>query len=98
MPDPLLCDYPLPLHRRFYPLGFPLDVFTNSELVLEAGNENWGQFTQAYDRPPAILRIGITESERHGTVNPPAYRGNRNLVSIISDAEHCSIFNLRNGF
>jgi hypothetical protein len=98
MPDPLLCDYPLPLHRRFYPLGFPLDVFTNSELVLEAGNENWGRFTQAYDRPPAILRIGITESDRHGTVNPPAHRGNRNLVSIISDAENFAICDLRKGF
>jgi hypothetical protein len=98
MPDPLLCDYPLPLHRRFYPLGFPLDVFTNSELVLEAGHENWGQFTQTYDRPPAVLRIGITESGGHRTVNAPACRGNRNLISIISDAENFSICDLRKGF
>jgi hypothetical protein len=98
MPDPLLCDYPLPLHRRFYPLGFPLDVFTNSALVLEAVHESFGLFTQTYDRPPAILKIGITEGGGHRTVNAPANRGNRNLISIISDADNFSICDLRKGF
>jgi hypothetical protein len=98
MPDSLLCDYPLPLHRRFYPLGFPLDVFTNSALVLEAGHESFGLFAQAYDRLPAILRIGIADSDGHQRVSPPANRGNRNLISIISDAENFSICDLRKGF
>lgn len=98
MPDPLLCDYPLPLHRRYHPLGFPLDVFTNSELVLEACDESWSCFTQAYERPPAILRIGVTESGSQEAPNPPSYRGNRNLISIICDAENFSICDLRKGF
>jgi hypothetical protein len=98
MPDPLLCDYPLPHHRRFYPLGFPLDVFTNSEAVLEAAQQSWGLFPQTCDRPPRVLRIGVTEDEVGPVPTPPVYRGHRNVVSIVSDAANYTICELDKGF
>jgi hypothetical protein len=98
MPDPLLCDYTLPHYRRFHPLGFPLDVFTNSEMVLNAAQESWGRFTHTYDRQPVILRIGITEGGADQPLSPPVYRGHRNLITMILDAENFAVCDLGKGF
>jgi hypothetical protein len=98
MPDPLLSDFPLPQLERFYPLGFPVDVFTNSACVLAAARQSWGQFKAAFNRRPMILRIGVTGTGNGPAPGPPIYRGHRNLISIISDAENYSICELANGF
>ena len=98
MPDPLLCDYPLPHYQRFHPLGFPLEVFTNSEAVLDAARESWGQFAPTHDRQPVVLRIGITEGAAGQPLSPPVVRGYRNLVSIILDAENFAVCDLSKGF
>lgn len=47
--DPRLCEFELPLRRRFFPLGFPLDLETNSFDVIEAAEEGWGAFSQAFE-------------------------------------------------
>jgi len=98
MLDPLLCDFPLPHFERFYPLGFPVDVLTNSACVLEAARQSWGQFEHTFDRRPMILRIGVIGTETGPMPGPPVYRGYRNLVSMISDSENYSICELANGF
>jgi len=98
MPDPLLSDYPLPLYKRFYPLGFALDIFTNSEAVLDAAEQSWGLFHQTSGQPPKILRVGVMENEFPVVSAPPVYRGHRNVISIISDSANYAICDLDQGF
>ena len=38
-PDPVLSAFELPLRRTFYPLGFPLELQTNSAEVIAAASE-----------------------------------------------------------
>jgi hypothetical protein len=40
--DPLLFQVAVPLSATFYPLGFPVEIVTNSQEVLDAGAESWG--------------------------------------------------------
>src|SRR5271168_4907051 len=37
--DPLLCKMELPLRAVFYPLGFAVEISTNSQAVLDAAKE-----------------------------------------------------------
>ena len=97
MPDPLLCDFPLSLHRRFYPLGFPLDLFTNSEAVLTAGRLSWGEFERAFHRPAVSVRIGITD-DPHSVNVTPVYRGRRNLVAMNADGGSFAVCDLSQRF
>ena len=42
--DPVLSAFELPLRRTFYPLGYPLVLETNSQDVMQAAEEGWGEF------------------------------------------------------
>lgn len=59
--DPMLVKFELGLRRLYYPLGFPLEIETNSPDVLEAAAENWGLFSPAFDLPPLRLAVGVCE-------------------------------------
>src|ERR1700740_1731766 len=39
--DPIGCDFNLPLKGVFHPLGFTVEIATNSDPVLEAAEEGW---------------------------------------------------------
>ena len=58
--DPLGYGTPLPFERRYYPMGFPLDLSTNSGDILTAADALWAQF------PPAqyISSSGLPQRER----------------------------------
>ena len=39
--DPLWANVAMPLEQTFYPLGFPLQLSSNSPVILEAAQESW---------------------------------------------------------
>ena len=57
--DPYLYYAEMPLTAVHYPLGFPLELGTNSEDVLEAAEESWGSFTQQFSTPALQLKVGV---------------------------------------
>src|SRR5260370_25616705 len=85
--DPVLSAHPLPLRARFYPLGFPLDLETNSTDVMQASSEGWGLFPQAFDERPMRLSLGVAESERSGLPPQSKFCSREHLMSIIADTE-----------
>src|SRR5664279_3314183 len=70
--DPILAHASLPLQHTYFPLGFPLRLFTNSHSVHSAAHQSWGKFRQAFPNPPLILRIGVTGEDRRTTFLPNA--------------------------
>jgi hypothetical protein len=98
MADPLLSEFPLPLHRRLYPLGFPLDVFTNSDLIVRAAEQSWAEFAPAFDCSAVTIRIGVAGPGQNRTPAPPVYRSQRNLLCINSDNENFGVCDLSRGF
>ena len=96
--DPYLCHVPMPLRRKYYPLGFPLELTTNSPEVLDAAEESWGVFKPRFDLPPIKLRVGVLESE--ATECPPAltFRAQRNLLVNIADNANFCVNDLVQGF
>ena len=97
--DPLLCNVEMPLCATYYPLGFPVEIATNSSYILEAAEESWGEFrTAAFSVPPFQLRVGVTETESNRCPPYPVCRSHRNLLSVVADADNFSTCDLERRF
>lgn len=94
--DPFLRETPLDHRCIYYPLGFPLQLNTNSAEVLQAAEATWGQRPQAFEKPPLELRV-IVESGGGHPPNP-VYRGQAHLMSVISDRENFAMCDYMRNF
>jgi hypothetical protein len=75
---PVLTEYPehslklteLTLSKTYYPLGFPLEVRTNSHVILEMNDKLWGHFTHQHDT--VLMRSYVHVTPGGGSECPPA--------------------------
>jgi hypothetical protein len=96
--DPLGSNEVLPLTRRFYPLGFCVDIATNSEDILQTAEESWGGFEKRFDNPALQLSISVSQSGSANCLTTPVYRSQKNLFSIIADGHNFAVCDLQRGF
>src|SRR5258708_26623948 len=96
--DPVLSARPLPLRARFYPLGFPLDLETNSADVMQAASEGWGLFQQAFDETPMRISLGVLESESQEIPPPSKFFSREHLLSITADTENVVVMDFNQGY
>ena len=87
--DPLLAKFELGLRHTYFPLGFPLEVRTNSREVLEAASGNWDLFLQSFDLPPIRLELGVKESVQAApAVAKSTFFTRGHLMFMIIDPEN----------
>ena len=96
--DPMLARLRLPLRETFYPLGFPLEIETNSEEVLVAAAVSWQGFAKLFDMPPIRLRIAVRGGHPSDCPPAPLCRVQQHLVTSIADAKNYTITDLAQGF
>src|SRR5258708_8738484 len=96
--DPVLSARPLPLRARFYPLGFPLDLETNSADVIQAASEGWGLFPQAFDETPMRLSLGVAESESSEMPPQSKFFSREHLMSITADTENFVVMDFKQSY
>jgi HPr Serine kinase C-terminal domain len=96
--DPVLGNFNLPLEAIYYPLGFAVEIATNSAAVLRAAEESWSRCRQAFSEPPVRLEIGVTEDDSQTCPPAPDYRGRGNLLITVADAKNYIVSDLRTGF
>ena len=95
--DPVLCNSELPLHATFHPLGFSVEITTNSHEVLAAAEESWGHWGQVFSEPPIRLRIGVAKGSSEECPGMPVTRGWLNMLTMIADAENFSVCDMARG-
>jgi hypothetical protein len=96
--DPLLRNVDLPLKRVYHPLGFSIEVITNSEEVLAGAEESWGGLPWRFSEQPLQLRIALVE-DRSGLCPPvPVFRAQRNLLSIVANSRNFAVCDRDEGF
>src|SRR5215469_11311868 len=97
VPDPVLSAFELPLRRMYYPLGYGLEVATNSIDVIEAADENWGWFVKAFDTPPMHMWLGVVPSEQQ---LPATSRilSREHLMSIVADSDNSIVCDFSKNF
>lgn len=89
--DPTLALTEFCLQQIFYPLGFPVMISTNSQVVLEAAAESWGSHRKLFDSEIITLKIGVTEGGAPGCPPVPVSRIRQHLCSCIADGENFAI-------
>ena len=97
-PDPHPVDAPaLTLQAKFFPLGFSLEVRTNSEEILALCRTQWGYFEQRFDTEPILAEVYVVEgTQQDGAPQQecppqPQYRFVEPLLVTIADPHHYSI-------
>lgn len=85
---PLLRDVELPFVGTYHPLGFTVEIATNSKDVLLAAEESWQHFRQRLPQPRIQFRLGVLEGNSGDCPPPPSVRSHRDLVTRIVDADN----------
>lgn len=86
--DTLLHDVPLTKRAKFFPLGFSLELATNSEAVLAAAHQSWSSCRVAYPDAAVSLSLAVTEDFDERMPPRPKFRSHLHLMSIVGDARN----------
>ena len=86
---------PHSLTEMFYPMGFPLEVRTNSSEVLELMAELWGSFEKQHNTEPIQSDVHVVEEGAAECPAAPVFRMMLPLVTAVADANNYSIVNLQ---
>ena len=62
--DPLGVSIELPLTGTYYPLGFRLEIATNSRDVIQAAEESWAGEAREFDGQALVMRVFVQMLER----------------------------------
>jgi len=96
--DPLLTRTPLDYEGLFYPYEFPVRIRSNSPITLRAAEVSWGTYKKRFDTPPLDVRLLISQSASPGRLEPPIFRSQGHLLSIVGDSENFACLDLNAGF
>jgi hypothetical protein len=96
--DPVFNNFSLPLRAVFHPLGFAVEISTNSAEVLAAAEESWGHFQKIFPEPAVRIEIGVTANDGKECPSPPGCRARKHLLTMVADAENYSVCDLNQGF
>jgi hypothetical protein len=78
----------LSLYGKFYPLGFPLEVRTNSAEMLVLMEETWGAFEKRFDYEPLRTEIRVLETDATECPPAPSYRLMQPMLTAIADKDN----------
>jgi hypothetical protein len=96
--DPVLSDFSLPLRGIYYPLGFAVEISTNSAEVLVAAEESWGHFRKIFSESPVRIDVGVIADDSKECPPAPGCRARGNLLTTIADAKNYVVSDLNRGF
>ncbi len=96
--DPVLSDFSLPLRGIYYPLGFAVEIVTNSSEVLAAAEESWGRFQQVFWEPPVRIEVGVMADDFYECPPVPRCRARGTLMANVANPRNFSVCDMRSGF
>lgn len=96
--DPLLTRVPLDQEGLFYRFGFPLRIRSNSTIPLSAAAISYRGYRQKFDVPPLDVRVLVAETSGPARTEPPVFRSQGNLMTIVIDSENFASLDLNTGF
>jgi hypothetical protein len=95
--DPFLYRVEMPFSALYNPVGFPLQIATNSLEVLAAAQEIWERYEPRIEMNPIRLQVGVrahTARERPGMI---ISRAHQHLMTGIADAGNFYVADLIRG-
>ncbi|MBV8073638.1 MAG: aldolase [Acidobacteriaceae bacterium] len=96
--DPLSTRVVLEHDALFYPYGYPVRIRSNSRTTLEAAYISWSTYTHRHEDTPLDIRLVLSTSDSPACVEPPTFRSQGHLLSIVADRENFASLDLNAGF
>lgn len=87
----------LPLRQMYFPLGYPVEIFTNHPMVLEAAFESFGHARVSRDAPALQVRVGVVFRVSAVCPPEPTRREFNHLYTLVADGENQSVLDLKTG-
>jgi hypothetical protein len=84
----------LNFEETFYPYGFPTEVRSNSDSILEQFRELWGRFEKRHDTAPICVDAQLVEDESTECPPEPIYRLMMPLMICTANAHNYSLVDL----
>jgi len=84
----------LSLGAMLYPFGFPIEIRTNSDQVLEQMREIWGKFERQHDTEPMRCDVQLVESDSMECPPEPTHRIMLPQIMCVADANNYSVVDL----
>jgi hypothetical protein len=95
--DDLLCDMDLPFRGSFFPLGFSIEITTNSPAVLAAATESFGHMRSSREDTRLQIRIGVSGGGSSACPPEPTRREFNHLYSLVADVNNQALLDLETG-
>lgn len=86
------------MRRRYFPMGYPLEILTNSPHAISAANAIWDRFEQLSDAPPVRLRIDVSEFDAIPVRVPVTPRQFGHLLTIMQGPENFGVADMTAGY
>ncbi len=96
--DPLMTRVPLDHSGKFHPYGFPAVVRSNSQLVLHAAHQSWGDLDRRFAVPAIEIRCLVSAAGAQRLPPPPTVRAQRDVLVAVADASNFWICDMSRGF
>jgi hypothetical protein len=87
-----------PFTRTFYPLGFPVEMSTNSEAVLDIATKGWGAFTAVFTSPPIRIQIGVLDVGSDECPPATTCLVQKHIFSFVADQNNFGIIDMARAF
>jgi hypothetical protein len=96
--DPLCYGVELPYATVLYPLGFRMDLTTNSHEVIKAAEEDWAGFPLLFDDRTIELRVAVSNDDQAPCPTTLIWRAQGHLLALESDRHNFAVCDLEKGF
>lgn len=96
--DPFRQLVELPLKATFHPLGFSLNLATNSAEIFSAAEESLGAYPGVFFERPLEVRIAVDEQDPAPCPATLVMRARGHLLTVISDPGNFAACDLAKGF
>jgi hypothetical protein len=98
IPDPLQARVSLPFQHVLFPFGFPVQIKSNEPAVVRLAEQSWGRFEQRFRNAPIEVRFLVSDFQARRRSQPPIFRAQANLLTIVADAHNYACCDLSAGF
>ena len=96
--DPLCYSVDLPLAATYYPMGYAVQIRTNSRGALQAADGLWRRYPVLSDSDPVHIRILASPNPGDPLQGAHPPRGQGHLLSIVHGPHDFAVADLRSGF
>jgi hypothetical protein len=96
--DPLRYGFELPYEMVLHPLGFRMQLSTNSPDVIRAAEEQWAEFPPLFHDGQLEIRVAVSDDELAPCSTGLIWRAQRHLLALEADRHNFAVCDVEKGF